>query len=107
MATAVMNSTPADGYEVRVWGMDINDKPFIQSALARQVSVSGVVLEGVLPVKTGDTIGVQYLKNKARFKVISVKQEESSLQLKLDIECVESSNIWRFPFAIPIAKVGV
>src|SRR3954469_16735928 len=98
MATAVMNSTPVEGYEVRVWGMDVNDKPFIQSALARQVSMSGVVLEGVVPVKTGDTIGVQYLKNKARFKVLSVEMEESSLRRKLGIECVESANIWRFPF---------
>jgi hypothetical protein len=105
MATAV-NNVAANAYEVRVWGMDLNDKPFIQSAVAQQFTESGVVLDGILPVKTGDTIGVQYQKQKARFKVLSVAQEESSMRRKVGIECLEATNIWGFPFAIRMNQMG-
>jgi hypothetical protein len=105
MATASSSLTP-NAYEVRVWGMDLNDKPFIQSAVAQQVTERGVVLDGVLPVKTGDTIGVQYQKQKARFKVLSVAQEEASLRRKVGIECLEATNIWGFPFAIRMNAMG-
>ena len=42
MATASSSLIP-NAYEVRVWGMDLNDKPFIQSAVAQQFTESGVV----------------------------------------------------------------
>jgi hypothetical protein len=109
MATAASHLSPNGGahaYEVRVWGMDLQDKPFIQFAVAQQVSERGVLLDGVLPVRAGDTIGVQYQKQKARFKVTSVAQGEDTLRRKVDIECLEAVNIWGFPFAIRMNAMG-
>ena len=92
--------------DVRVWGMDINEKPFIQPAVARQLAEHSATLEGVIPVKLGDTIGVQFEKRKARFKVCSVESHDVGVHRRVGIQCVEDKNIWGIRFAIPIHSVG-
>src|SRR3954465_8728966 len=82
-AAAIADSNPSlgldpAGVEVRIWGMDQDDKPFIQSALARHITDKGALLTGVLPVKMGDVVGVRYLERKARFKITWLSDQDSS-----------------------------
>jgi hypothetical protein len=56
---------------VRVWGMDVEGKPFFQSGLANSLSSEGAQLTHLHHcLKVGDMIGIQYGDKKARFKVI-------------------------------------
>src|SRR5712692_10171938 len=59
---------------VRVWGMDVDGKPFFQSATAGNLSSEGAQLSHINhSLKIGDIIGIQYADKKARFEVIWVK----------------------------------
>jgi len=59
---------------VRVWGMDVDGKPFFQSAMANNLSSEGAQLTHIHhSLKIGDIIGIQYAEKKGRFKVIWVK----------------------------------
>jgi hypothetical protein len=59
---------------VRVWGMDVDGKPFFQSATAGSLSSEGAQLAHIShSLKIGDVIGIQYGDKKARFEVIWVK----------------------------------
>jgi hypothetical protein len=108
MATAAIAKTNFDlgsdpaGIEVRIWGMDQDDKPFIQSALARHITDKGALLTGVLPVKMGDVVGVRYLERKARFKITWLSDQDSSQTRSVGIDCVEGVNIWGVRQPIPI-----
>lgn len=56
---------------VRIWGMDVDGKPFFQSALAGSLSTDGAQLTNLHhSLKIGDIIGIQYAEKKARFKVV-------------------------------------
>ena len=108
MATAaIANTNPSfgldpTGVEVRIWGMDLDNKPFIQSAVARHITDKGALLTGVLPVKMGDVVGVRYLERKARFKITWVSDQDAGQTRSVGIDCVEGVNIWGVRQPIPI-----
>jgi len=59
---------------VRVWGMDVDGKPFFQSATADNLSSEGAQLSHINhSLKIGDVIGIQHGDKKARFEVIWLK----------------------------------
>ena len=59
---------------VRVWGMDVDGKPFFQSATADNLSSEGAQLSHINhSLKIGDIIGIQHGDKKARFEVIWLK----------------------------------
>jgi hypothetical protein len=59
---------------VRIWGMDVDGKPFFQSAMASSLSSEGAQLSHLHHNLTiGDIIGIQYGDRKARFKVVWAK----------------------------------
>src|SRR3954468_18012917 len=100
MATAaIANSnltvgTDPAGIEVRIWGMDLDEKPFIQSGLARHLTEKGALLTGVLPVKMGDVVGVRYLERKARFKITWVSDQDAGQMRSVGIDCLEDVNFF-------------
>ena len=93
--------------DVRVWGMDTNEKPFIQAAVARHITERTAMLDGAIPVKLGDTIGLQFEKRKARFKVNWVGKGGPGVARRIGVDCLEEKNIWGIKFAIPMQSVGM
>ena len=83
-------------------GMDLDNKPFIQSALARHITDKGALLTGLLPVKMGDVVGVRYLERKARFKITWISDQDAGQPRSVGIDCVEGVNIWGVRQPIPI-----
>jgi hypothetical protein len=80
--------------KVRVWGMGGNDRPFSQSAVAQNISITGACIYGIEPeLKVGDVIGVQYEAKKARCKIVwvvnagAIKKTQVGVQLVADQEC--------------------
>jgi hypothetical protein len=64
---------PAEGLQVQIWGMDTHGIPFLQSAVARNLSVRGGLLTGIeQELRPGDLIGVQYEGRRARYRIVWV-----------------------------------
>jgi hypothetical protein len=58
---------------VQVWGMDAYGRPFTNPALVTNMSVGGLVLQGVMRrVRVGEILDVQMGRDKAQFQVVWV-----------------------------------
>jgi hypothetical protein len=73
-----MDNRPEERFDaqivVRVWGLDVDGRPFFQNANAGNISSQGALLSGIRhPLKVGDIIGIQHNEKKARFRVVWVK----------------------------------
>ena len=56
---------------VVVWGHDLDSQPFVQIALARNISGGGALLSNIKqPVRCGDVLGIRYRNKTARFRVV-------------------------------------
>ena len=56
---------------VRVWGVDAHDLPFMQVASVKNLSSTGVVIQGMRrQIKPGEILEVQLDEEKAQFLVI-------------------------------------
>ena len=54
----------------RVWGVDANSLPFMQVATIRDISDTGIVVNGlVCPLKKGAVVDIQYNGSRAEFLV--------------------------------------
>ena len=81
---------------VRLWGMDINGKPFTQNASSVDITRMGARLQGVTcRIQHGDIIGIQHGNDKARFRVIWVARPGSRNEGQVGVHCVEVGKyIW-------------
>src|SRR5437868_15531928 len=80
---------------VRVWGMDLNEKPFTANAETVEISALGARLTGIASVKEGEVIGIQYEGNKARFRVVWVGEPGSERAGQIGVTCLDNSKcIW-------------
>jgi hypothetical protein len=81
---------------VRLWGMDVNGKPFTQNASSVDITRLGARLQGVsCQIQHGDIIGVQHGTDKARFRVIWVARPGSRNEGQIGVHCVEAGKyIW-------------
>ena len=86
--------TQSKRFPVRVWGMDVNNKPFTMQAHARDITSRGARLDGDFRIKVGDTIGIQCGDEKARFMVTWVGEPGSSNENCIGVQCVEEKYIW-------------
>jgi hypothetical protein len=82
--------------EVRVWGIDVEGKPFFQTARTSEVSAKGARLEGITCLKqVGEVIGVQHSNQKARFRVVWIGEKGTPEQGQIGITCLDSDKcIW-------------
>ncbi len=56
---------------VQVWGMDAFGRPFMDPAIVINMSVSGLVLQGIRRrVRAGEVLDVRMGKKKAEFRVV-------------------------------------
>jgi hypothetical protein len=79
---------------VRIWGMNVEGRPFSQSAHAYNISSEGALISGVeSELKVGDVIGVQCGEKKTRCTVIwvmntgAVKKNQVGVKLVAEQEC--------------------
>lgn len=81
---------------VRLWGMDVNGKPFTQNASSVDITRMGARIQGVTcQIQHGDIIGVQHANDKARFRVIWVARPGSRNEGQIGVHCVEAGKyIW-------------
>ncbi len=81
---------------VRLWGMDVNGKPFTQNASTVDITKLGARVQGVTcHIQHGDIIGVQHGNDKARFRVIWVARPGSRNEGQIGVHCVEAGKyIW-------------
>ncbi|WP_041855804.1 PilZ domain-containing protein [Candidatus Korobacter versatilis] len=81
---------------VRLWGMDVNGKPFTQNASSVDITRMGARIQGVTAqIQHGDIIGVQHGSDKARFRVIWVARPGSRNEGQIGVHCVEANKyIW-------------
>jgi len=80
---------------VRVWGMDVNNKPFTTMAETIEISPLGARLKGVNPVKSGEVIGIQYEDQKARFRVVWLGDPATNSAGEIGVHSLDESKcIW-------------
>jgi PilZ domain len=74
--------------DVKVWGLDIYGKPFVQHARTVNTSSVGARLIGIDCVREGEVISLQHGDLKARCKVIWVGRDAAKSR-QIGIQCVE------------------
>ena len=93
--------------DVKVWGMDLHGKPFVQHARTVNTSSVGARLIGIDCVREGTVISLQHGEQKARCRVVWVGHDAAKSR-QIGIYCVEPgkklfSAQWRIP-AKPVVK---
>jgi len=83
--------------EVRLLGIDALGKPFHQSEVTVDISLSGARITGLsAPLNIGDIVGLQNSGDKSRFKVSWVRPNESDGTFEVGLHCVEKGKApWR------------
>lgn len=83
--------------QVRIMGMDANNRPLLASARTVNISRQGVVLEGVTsPVKTGEVVSLQYKGRKVRYKVIWAGEDGTLQASMLGLERINlKDDLWQ------------
>ena len=86
---------------VRVWGRDTDGNTFSQKCLACNLSLSGGLLSGLQRrLRCGDPIGIEYGENKAKFRVVWVREQRAAVQKLRNETCP-----WRALLALePVEK---
>ncbi len=74
--------------DVKVWGMDLYGKPFVQHARTVNASSVGARLIGIDCVREGEVISLQHENQKARCKVVWVGRDAAKSQ-QIGIQVVE------------------
>ncbi|HEV8494789.1 MAG TPA: PilZ domain-containing protein [Candidatus Angelobacter sp.] len=74
--------------DVKVWGLDVYGKPFVQHARTVNASSVGARLIGIDCVREGEVISLQHGESKARCKVIWVGRDAAKSR-QIGIQCVE------------------
>lgn len=85
--------------KVKLWGTDATGRPFIDAVFTRNISVQGVLLEGVgRELKPGDAVGLTYNQQKARFRVSWVGAAGGEEQGLVGLEsAVPGQPLWGVP----------
>src|SRR5436305_14031381 len=74
--------------DVKVWGMDLYGKPFVQHARTANASSAGARLIGIDCVRAGEVISLQHGESMARCKVIWIGRDAAN-STQIAIQCVE------------------
>jgi ribosomal protein L27 len=75
--------------DVKVWGLDIHGKPFVQHARTVNTSSVGARLAGIDCVRQGEIISMQHGDRRARCKVIWVGRDNTPIARQIGVFCVE------------------
>ncbi|HET6181072.1 MAG TPA: hypothetical protein VFE61_29405 [Candidatus Sulfotelmatobacter sp.] len=76
---------------LQVWGVDTRGERFLQTAHAREISLSGALLSGLdAELRSGDVIGILYAGKKARYRVVWVRSSGTSRKIQAAIHRLAS-----------------
>jgi hypothetical protein len=79
------------GLPLRVCGIDIRGRRFLQEADARSISLTGALLSQFeAQLRTGDVVSVFYREKKARFRVIWARPCDGGSKIQVAIHRVEA-----------------
>jgi len=89
-----------------VWGVDTRGDRFLQEAYAREISQSGALLSGLdCELRSGDVIGILYAGKKARYRVVWVRQSETSHKVQAAVHRFTTDECpWRDLLTEPTAS---
>jgi hypothetical protein len=74
---------------VRIWGLDLHDLPFTQSATVINMSSGGAVLQGITRrIRPGEVLDVQMGHEKAQFRVVWVGRTGTRREGEIGLEAV-------------------
>lgn len=87
---------------VDVWGRDQSGEPFVQPAHARNISLSGALLEGLThDVRSGDIIGIQRGPHKAAFRVVWAMDSRTAKGMRVAVHKLEGQECpWRAELSV-------
>lgn len=90
---------------VRIFGTDVNGKPFSETVATVNISSRGAKLAGLqAKIKSGEVVGVAYGSQKSRFAVKWVGAPNSPLEGQVGLENVSPDKpFWDFP--LPAAGI--
>jgi hypothetical protein len=72
---------------VKIWGVDLHARPFMQPASLRTISGRGATLQGVTAqLKPGDVVDLQYQSTKAQFRVVWLGKPGSEMHGEVGVE---------------------
>jgi hypothetical protein len=75
---------------VQVSGRDSNGTAFTQSVTASNISRSGALLSGLSRgIRSGDLLWVEYERRRARFRIVWVRDSQSSLKTQAAVQRLE------------------
>jgi len=81
--------------KVQVWGLDVESKAFTATAETVEISAFGARLKDVPPVHEGEILGLKYLDQKARFRVIWVGKPGTEKADHIGVQCLDESKcLW-------------
>lgn len=83
-------------FPVRVWGMDANTMPFMETVRATNISKDGMLLQGVRrQILLDEQLEVQLGEKKCRFRVVWVGKIGTRRSGELGLETMESETpLW-------------
>lgn len=74
-----------------IWGVDTGGERFVEEAHARDISLSGALLSGIIAdLRSGDVIGILYGKKKARYRVVWVRYDANGEKMQVAVHRLES-----------------
>ena len=76
---------------VRVYGMDGDGKPFSRAALTLDITRDGARLDGLPQLPIGETVGVQFAGDRARYKVIWVGEVGGKREGQIGLQVVQGA----------------
>jgi hypothetical protein len=84
---------------VRIFGTDVRGKPFSENVSTQNISHTGVLLSGVqAQLNPGDTVGLSYGSNKARFSVKWAGKPGTPTEHHLGLLNITTEKpVWDFP----------
>lgn len=74
---------------IRVYGMASDGRPFNQEALTLDITHDGARIDGLPPINIGETVGVQYGEDKARYKVVWVGETGGKREGQIGVQVVQ------------------
>lgn len=83
-------------FPVRVWGMDANAMPFMETVRATNISNDGMLLQGMRrQILLDEVLEVQLGENKCRFRVVWAGKAGTRKSGEVGLESVESqTHLW-------------
>lgn len=83
-------------FPVRVWGLDANTVPFMETVRATSISSGGALIQGLRrQVRLGEMLEVQLGEEKCQFRVVWVGKPGTRNAGEIGLESVESETcLW-------------